>query len=132
MTKHPIISGRGARGGQPNRAVLKRLYADWQERGGRPLPISLWATDIDDAVRQLIYLAGGSAALRRVIIRVNKQTKLKHGGKRRPNHDAALLAQTDGSNDEIRQLAERYWHEGAVKKKKAMIKRLQRLRDKSG
>jgi hypothetical protein len=41
-----------------------------------------------------------------------------------------LLAETDGSDKAIRQLADRFFPANAIKEKKAMIKRLQRRRDK--
>jgi hypothetical protein len=138
--KKVILSGNKP----PNAAVANYLHKNWLERRKAVKALVISAEDREDAagrllmdykedaVRQLMDFVGGARELRRLIGRVSKKTKRKRGHPVKWGYDHLLLAETDGSDKAIKQLADRFCHADAVKEKKAMIKRLQRLRDKHG
>jgi hypothetical protein len=114
----------------PNLAVLNYLAENWRERRKAVKAVCIVAKDKEDAVRQLIDFVGGARELRRLVSGVSKKTKRKRSRPVKWGYDHLLLATTDGSNEAIKQLANRFFRPDAVRGKKAMIKRLQRLRDK--
>lgn len=124
--KKVILSGNKP----PNAAVANYLHKNWLDRKKAATAIVIVAKNKEDAVRQLMGLVGGARELRRLVITVRKKTKRKRSRPIKWGYDHLLLAATDGSNDAIKQLADRFFHADAIKEKKAMIKRLQRLRDK--
>jgi hypothetical protein len=138
--KKVILSGNKP----PNAAVANYLHKNWLERSKEAKALVISAADKEDdagrklmdfkedAVRQLMDFVGGARELRRLISRVSKKTKRKRSRPRKWGYDHLLLAETDGSDEAIKRLADRHYHADAIKQKKAMIKRLQRLRDKLG
>ena len=124
--KKAILSGNRP----PNAAGANYLDKDWRERRKAAKALSISAEDKEDAVRQLMNFVGGARELRRLITSVSKKTKRKRSRPRKWGYDHLLLAETDGSDKAIRQLADRFCPANDIKEKKAMIKRLQRLRNK--
>jgi len=124
--KKIILSGNKP----PNAVVANYLHKDWLERRKAATALFIVAKDKEDAVRQLMAFVGGARELRRLISSVSKKTKRKRGSPAKWGYDRLLLAETDGSDKAIRQIADRFFPANAIKQKKAMIKRLQRLRDK--